>query len=353
MVALPDVIASNERIAPAFPNGLVAVFIGGTSGVGEYTLKAFAKHSSNPRVYVVGRSQEAADRIIQECKQLNRGGTFEFLKLDVSLVKNVDEVCVHIKKKETAINILFQSQGSMAFEKVTPEGLLQGFGLVVHSRIRFILNLLPLLQRADSLRRVVSVLAATTEGAIDTNNITGQGFSIIKQRNQMASVQSLLLEEIARRVPDVSFIHCLPGLVKGNITREAEGFKTHIFIAIGKLLEPFLQTPPVECGERQVFLATSAMYPPAQGDATIAGLILDQKLEIARGSDGKMGSGMYTVGPQGDSSPPHVEKLLAECRANGTAEQVWDFIMADFKRITGSEVAPETILTEEVVMGSC
>lgn len=119
MVALTEVIASNERITSTFPDGLVAVFVGGTSGVGEYTVKAFAKYTTKPRTYIVGRSQEAADRIIEECKQLNSGGKFEFIKSDISLLKNVDDVCRQIKDKETAINILFESQGTMAFKNST------------------------------------------------------------------------------------------------------------------------------------------------------------------------------------------------------------------------------------------
>lgn len=117
MVSLSQVIASNQRIASTFPPGLVAVFVGGTSGVGEYTVKAFAKYVSKPKVYIVGRSQEAADRIVGECKKLNPGGTFEFIKADVSLLKGVDDVCRQLKSKETAINLLFESQGGMGFAK--------------------------------------------------------------------------------------------------------------------------------------------------------------------------------------------------------------------------------------------
>lgn len=117
MISLPEVVASNERIASTLPPGLVAVFVGGTSGVGEYTLKAFVKYAVSPRVYLVGRSQESADRIMKECTQLNSGGKFEFIKADISLLKNVDEVCNQLKSKETKLNLLFQTQGTMAFDK--------------------------------------------------------------------------------------------------------------------------------------------------------------------------------------------------------------------------------------------
>jgi NADP-dependent 3-hydroxy acid dehydrogenase YdfG len=117
MVLLSEVTASNKRIPSTFPNGLVAVFVGGTSGVGEYTLKALAKYAGKIklRVYIVGRSQDAASRIIDECKQLNSSGEYEFIAADVSLLNSVDEVCRQVKSKEIAINILFETQGSMAF----------------------------------------------------------------------------------------------------------------------------------------------------------------------------------------------------------------------------------------------
>lgn len=210
----------------------------------------------------------------------------------------------------------------------------------MHSRMRFILNLLPLLQRADSLRRVISVLAATTEGPIDTNHISGQGFSLLKWRNQSASVETLLLEEAARRAPDVSFIHTIPGVVKGGIMRNAEGLRLAVIIAISSLLEPFIQTPPAECGERHIFLATSAKYAPSQGGAAVEGVAIDKTLTVARGSDGQTGSGMYTVDNKGESAPPKVEKVLAKFREDGTAEKVWEYVAADLKKITGTEVAP-------------
>lgn len=117
MVALSEVVASNQRIAAAFPDGLVAVFVGATSGVGAYTVKAFAKYVRSPRVYIVGRSQDAGSRIVNECQEISPHGTFEFIRADVSLIKNVDDVCRIIKNKEETINLLFESQGSMAFSK--------------------------------------------------------------------------------------------------------------------------------------------------------------------------------------------------------------------------------------------
>lgn len=116
MVSLPDVQSSNAQIATALP-GLVAVFVGATSGIGEYSLKEFARHAQKPRVYFVGRSQEAADRISRECQELNPDGEFTFIKADVSLLNSVDDVCRQIKNKEKTINLLFLTCGSALFRE--------------------------------------------------------------------------------------------------------------------------------------------------------------------------------------------------------------------------------------------
>lgn len=113
MVALSEVQSSNGRIASTLPARLVAVFIGGTSGIGEYTLKQFAKHAREPRIYIVGRSQEAADRITAECRKTNAEGQYSFIPADTSLIRNVDDVCQQIRSKEKTVNILFLSTGTL------------------------------------------------------------------------------------------------------------------------------------------------------------------------------------------------------------------------------------------------
>ncbi|KAI0418463.1 putative short-chain dehydrogenases/reductase [Xylaria grammica] len=342
MVALSDIIASNERIASTLPAGLVAVFVGGTSGIGEYTLKTFARYARGPEVIVVGRSQEAADRILGECRQLNPEGHFEFIRADVSLLKNVDDVCRQIKEKVSAVNLLFQSQGSMAFETETEEGLPVPFALGVYSRLRFITNLLPHLQRASSLRRVVSVGAATCEGAIDISNIPGRGLALHQWRDQLASISTLTLEEARRRAPGVAFVHTVPGVVKSGIMRDVQPtLRLSIIIGLARLLAPFINVPPAESGERHVFAATSAVFTPGQG-AGHAGVPVDgTPLAQCRGVDGKTGSGLYSISPKNDPAPPKVEELLRRFREDDTARKVWDYVTSDLVRITGREVATE------------
>lgn len=113
MVALEAIRASNERIAKTLPAGLVGVFVGATNGVGETTVRQFAKYVQSPRVYIIGRSQEAGDRITKECKALNPKGEFTFISRDTSLMRNVDEICEDLKQREKSINVLFLTIGTL------------------------------------------------------------------------------------------------------------------------------------------------------------------------------------------------------------------------------------------------
>ena len=117
MVNLDSLIRSNKVISQTFTKGIIGVFVGGTSGVGEYTLRVLSKYVPNSKFYIVGRSQEAADKIITECVQETPTNSFSFIKADIGDMKNVDDVCKQIKDKEPAINLLFQSQGTMGFNR--------------------------------------------------------------------------------------------------------------------------------------------------------------------------------------------------------------------------------------------
>jgi len=60
----------------------------------------------------------------------------------------------------------------------TSEGLHLAHSLILHARNRFIVNLLPLLQQAHGLRRVITVAAGGKEGPIDANDFEGRSREI-------------------------------------------------------------------------------------------------------------------------------------------------------------------------------
>jgi NADP-dependent 3-hydroxy acid dehydrogenase YdfG len=117
MVNTKDVRKSNLAFKlSGHASGLVAVFVGATSGVGMGTLKQFAKYATAPKVYVIGRSKTGATPLLNELKASNPEATFEFIETEISLIKNVDLACDEIKSKEKKVDILFMSPGYLSFD---------------------------------------------------------------------------------------------------------------------------------------------------------------------------------------------------------------------------------------------
>lgn len=85
--------------------------VGGTSGIGATTAREFVRHTLQPTVYLIGRNVEEASKIIGDLRSLNGKAKIDFIKSDISLLKNIDESCKVIQTKEDKINLLFISAG--------------------------------------------------------------------------------------------------------------------------------------------------------------------------------------------------------------------------------------------------
>jgi len=158
---------------------------------------------------------------------------------------------------------------------------------------------------------------------------------MLSARGHAASLVTLSLEALAKKAPDVSFIHAFPGPVKSGIARGTTGAVWFVIKAVFKVVGPLVYIPNQESGERHLFLATSARYPPGTGEDAAAGVPLAGEVAVARGTSGKVGSGVYSIDWDGESAGPKVEVLLAKFRKEGLVEKVWEHTEEEFRRITG------------------
>jgi hypothetical protein len=148
----------------------------------------------------------------------------------------------------------------------------------------------------------------------------------------------MMLEHIAQGAPEVSFVHDYPGPVKSGFGRETNSILMCVAIKIFKLVGPLVYIPTKESGERHLFFATSARYPPGSGAETGAiGVPVPSGDPVAVGTDGGEGSGVYAVNWDGESAGPKSLEVLAKMREENMVKQVWDHTVAEFKRVTGSE----------------
>ena len=112
MVSLKAVQGSNAGLR-ALPN-ITALFVGGTSGIGQSTLRQLAQGTEKPTAYIVGRNESKTRPFLAELRQLNPEGQFNFVEADVSLIRNVDATCDQILRREKHLNFLFMTPGGIS-----------------------------------------------------------------------------------------------------------------------------------------------------------------------------------------------------------------------------------------------
>lgn len=205
----------------------------------------------------------------------------------------------------------------------TAEGIHLLAALNYYARIRFITNLLPLIQHAQVLRRVVTVGGGGHESELDTTDFQALQVPVDRLRGHLTSLVTLGLESVAQAAPEVSFVHDYPGTVRTKLVEylPEEVLRTLEFMPID------------ESGQRQLYLATSARYPPADGIDAL-GVPMGDDVDIAVGASGAVGGGIYSIGADCEAASPAVLELLASMRQRGLVQQVHQHTEGEFRRIS-------------------
>jgi NAD(P)-dependent dehydrogenase (short-subunit alcohol dehydrogenase family) len=152
MTRLSTIRAANAALKAERRSGVVAIFVGATSGIGLHTLETTVTLFDDPTIYVLGRSEAKFSVHRAKLEQLNPKAKIIFLQVDVSLVADVDSACDRIAAAETKVDYLYMSAGMIPLNgpQYTREGLDICFALSYYTRIRFVQKLVPLLRKAPS-----------------------------------------------------------------------------------------------------------------------------------------------------------------------------------------------------------
>ena len=214
----------------------------------------------------------------------------------------------------------------------TSEGLDRKLATNYYSRMRFTQQLLPLLQSASpQLSRVVSVLAPGGEAALNLDNLDlKQNFSLGKAAAHAITMTDFAFEEMAVKHPNVAFVHAYPGFVKTGFAKDA-GFAVKAATQLALLVLLRWTVGIEESGERHLYVATSAAYPPKGGET--GGVELGDE-SVKQGSAGKTGSGAYLIGADGDLRAN--EKILRDLRGKDAGAKIWAHTMKQFETVRGS-----------------
>ncbi|CZT05436.1 uncharacterized protein RCO7_08500 [Rhynchosporium graminicola] len=358
MVSIQDIRKSNATFKSseqAF--GLVAVFVGATSGIGMGSLRQFAKNAKAPKIYILGRSKSAATPLLSEIKTLNPEGIYEFIETEISLIKNVDKACDEIKSKEKKVDLVFTSPGFLAFggrkgfyryfstmlktltiNIESEEGIDIPHALRYYSRLRFIYNLIPLL-KASLLPRVISILAGGEESAIDIHDLEVKNyFTFIKAAENGTTQTTLAFEELAKTNPEITFIHKYPGFVNSGVIDRLLASAAGLY-AIPAYVARWTMVPIAnlfsmtvdEAGERVLFLATSSRFPASRTTETV-GVPLPSGVNLADASVIKDGvsNGVYRLLANDGSAKE--SPVMVGYRQDRTDKLVWEETQAVWER---------------------
>ncbi|MCJ1389268.1 hypothetical protein MMC18_002124 [Xylographa bjoerkii] len=309
-VSFDAVRALNAKLKSLNP-GQVGVFVGGTSGIGEFALKA---------------NGAVASTITEQAKKLNPKSEVVNIKADTSLIKNVDAVCKDIKSKEDKINVLFLTTGFIAFDgrSETSEGIDKRLCLIYYSRMRFVHNLLPELtatsKEPNSLSRVVTVQSAGHEGPLIEDELElKHNYSFLNCRSHGAVMNDFACEELAKQHPGTAFVHVYPGFVKTGIMDHG-GMLLKLFGTVLKTVLSPIWVSPEESGERNLFHGSASMFAPHASAGE----------EAAVGSDGTKGSGAYLVGWNGKKVGN--QTILDALREKQMGNTIWEHTLEVFRR---------------------
>jgi hypothetical protein len=205
-----------------------------------------------------------------------------------------------------------------------------------YSRMRFINNLLPLLRTATTqpphFSRTLSILGAGHERPIDFTDLELKNtFTGARCAYHTTVMNDLMTQEFANKEPGISFVHTSPGIVDTGVARELPVWLRVPLKVFTPLLKPFM-VGREETGARQLFIATSGLYPPAKPvDAKGAGIKVPEGLDVCKGADGTVGSGAYNLNWDGERTGK--EPLLTQYREKGAGKTFWEHTMGIFERV--------------------
>ncbi|KAF8201878.1 hypothetical protein K438DRAFT_2015331 [Mycena galopus ATCC 62051] len=267
----------------------VAVFVGGTSGVGQGMVEAFARYvRGRAHIIIVGRNEHAAASILARLpkpdalefddasgggsgtENATKGWKHEFVPCDVSLMANVRAACAEIRARCARINVLVLTAGysSMMNPALTSEGVDLHLAMRYYHRFLFIQELLPLLQAAGALSqdaKVMSVLGAgrgSPKRPIDLENLGNtvkprEGRFGVSMRSMIMSsgYTDAMLAHFATQNPNVAFTHIHPGIVRTSALRSTadfDGLLTPLAWILNFIL-PFFAVSQDECAEHMLY----------------------------------------------------------------------------------------------------
>ena len=198
MPPLTAVRAANAAFS--FKQPPIALFVGGTSGIGQALSSALARYTDgNARILLCGRNRSAAEQTIRSY-QKHAENSHSFVESDLFQMKNVEKTTSSLLSTLPKLNLLVLSTGFMDFRwrDETAEGVDKRLALNYYARWKFIYDLLPLLKKAKDSgeeARVMSILGPGSGWKADLDDLgLKRRYNPLKALTSAATYNDLMVE---------------------------------------------------------------------------------------------------------------------------------------------------------------
>ncbi|THU77186.1 hypothetical protein K435DRAFT_770441 [Dendrothele bispora CBS 962.96] len=277
--------AFNASYASKISYTPVAVFIGGTAGIGEATVRALTNYlNGNVHIILIGRTREPGEKILSSlpCPLPPSTGSDsqvqvirEFIYCDASLMSSVHTTCMEITElvktrlravhgEKPRINyLMFSANHSNIFRYWwTEEGMDRQLAVRYYHRFKATFELLPLLRNARDAgedSRVLTILGAGNDFGYKETKGVGLMLKGVNTNMAAAIYNDLMIESFAERNPGISFTHTFTGMVstKSLIQTLTRPFAVHWILKPFELLFKFilymLFVRPEDSGEYHLY----------------------------------------------------------------------------------------------------
>ncbi|CAE6504735.1 unnamed protein product [Rhizoctonia solani] len=252
MPSLSVVRAANLAAVPKYRS--TALFLGGTSGVGQAVAEALAQVTKgNSHIILCGRNKAAADKIIEGFPKAP-DSKYEFEQCDATLMSNVRSTASSLVERLPKLNYLVLTPGFLTLKgrDETSEGMDKKLALNYYARWKFVYDLIPLLEKAKAQgeeARVLTVLAAGTNGKLDENDLDlKKGYGLKASADSATAMNDYMVEDFAAQHPDMAFIHAYPGIVRTPLLTEF-----HWSMRFLMPLVRLMSVSPAECAQWMLY----------------------------------------------------------------------------------------------------